>query len=221
MDASTEFLFLQELRFLTQAGIIRGEKLLELASAWAHDDAAQRSLLSHQHDGSFEERERTTRESTRLAQEQVYTQGDFFSELDAFLALYGRTALVLFPQGERSNAARRDRAESLRKALDIDRTHQIADRQLRNGWMHVDEKIDEFARDGTQHRILQRFVRSDRLLEEHIETTLRLVVLDELRVIYRGIGDFSISELVEALRDLEERSKTAIDTWGDRWAHEF
>jgi hypothetical protein len=116
---------------------------------------------------------------------QVAIQTSFFDLLEAFLAAWARLSLLCFPNKGASTTAefRLARGEALRLALAVPTDSPLADRDLRNAWMHFDERLDEATVSGSigdRHR----FVRSAEI-GPHLDTTLRLLELDTLVVHYR------------------------------------
>jgi hypothetical protein len=63
--------------------------------------------------------------------------------LEGIVAGYARISLFFFPSGSAGKRGA-ERAKVLRELANIDEQHPIADRDLRNHWMHLDERLDEF-----------------------------------------------------------------------------
>lgn len=63
--------------------------------------------------------------------------------LEAVLAAFARVSLFLFPE-KSAKPRTRDRGEALRTRLGITEAHPLARRDLRNHWMHLDERLDAY-----------------------------------------------------------------------------
>lgn len=102
---------------------------------------------------------------------KVAEQTKFFDLLEAFLAAWARLSLLLFPnKGDTATLTQRnERAEALQQVLDVPATSPLADRELRNAWMHFDERLDEAIVLKTYEN-RHRFVRSA-LASRYIGTT--------------------------------------------------
>jgi hypothetical protein len=94
--------------------------------------------------------------------------------------------LLLFPLAgnEKTSEFRKSRGEGLRKVLGVGNDSPLADRELRDSWMHFDERLDaavSSGKFGNRHG----FVRSERV-EDYVDNTLRLVEVDRLVVHFRS-----------------------------------
>jgi hypothetical protein len=72
---------------------------------------------------------------------------------------------------------------ALQAILKVDDQHPLADRELRNSWMHFDERLDA-AIVGKTYGDRHRFVQSSKA-SEFVGKTLRLMEIDTLMVRYR------------------------------------
>lgn len=213
----TEFAFLQELRFLCDAAYARGETILDLAEAWSETDRRVRETIQGPpRKKTSDQRAEEQRFRAKTYGEQVERQTLLFSELEAFLALFGRTSLIFFPVGRQEHPERRHRGQTLREVVGITEDHPIYDRTLRNKWMHFDEQLDDLSSAGTHRPTPQRFITSDRLEPSVKNQAIRLFVADTLEFHYRGIGDFDLGEMIRAFRDLDGKVHEALRTWEDR-----
>jgi hypothetical protein len=101
------------------------------------------------------------------------------------------------------------RVEAVRRVGD---QSALADRELRNAWMHFDERLDAAMHDAS-FRERQRFVSSSQSAQ-HIGSTLRLTEMDTLVVYYRdhkgGTRRISLRDLEPELRDLYHRIPAPI-----------
>jgi hypothetical protein len=134
---------------------------------------------------------------------------EYFASLEAFLGGWARLSLLFFPShGDISGAKfRAERAEELKRYVGVGDESALADRELRNAWMHFDERLDAAMLDGS-FRERQRFVSSSRSAQ-HVGSTLRLMEMDTLVVYYRdhkgGTRRISLRDLEPELRDLYDR----------------
>lgn len=212
MSANAEFLFLQELRFLSGAALTHGEQLQGIAQQWTD---VTRQLESP----DLPLRPRRTRnlaernERTRLQQERVHLQGDAFVAIEAFLSAFGRISMIVFPTAKGRLA--RDRGARLAAALGIDRDHPIAGKQLRNKWTHFDELIDELGSDASERLVAQRFVASASADAACRKGTIRLLIVDTLVLDFRGVGEFDLAAMIRAVEELATKVTHAIGSWGE------
>lgn len=226
MDKTKELLFLLELRALTHMATDQAASLESTVAEWskADDDLREPGSLPKV-TGAFEDavkqQNAQVAELQRRLDAKTQPQADFFERIDAFLALAGRIALILFPQQEAHNAVRRDRAAQLRAALGIDAGHVISDRKLRNKWTHFDEVLDDLGSLDGRTISPHRFISSEEVSDIHRRTTLRLFIVDQIRVEYLGIGAFGLRDMFAAIEDLRVRTLSAIEGWGSRWKEEF
>jgi hypothetical protein len=87
-------------------------------------------------------------------------QAQYFAAVEAFLAGWARLSLLLFPVEGRGPLAtfRAERGRRIREALGVAPDSVLSDRELRNSWMHFDERLDRAMLDGTfgeRHRFLR------------------------------------------------------------------
>ena len=156
-----------------------------------------------------------------MLDQSINAQWEIFARVDAFLGLYGRAALILFPQedkkNKKKNLTQQTRAAGVRSALGIDTTHPFSKRILRNKWVHFDETIDKI--DGAIS--LQRFVHSGAVNDIDLANTIRLFVVDALKIVYQGHGEFELDQMFASIDDIRDRTLQAISTWGERWQSEL
>jgi hypothetical protein len=133
-------------------------------------------------------------------QSQVHDQARFFDSLEALLAGWARLSLLLFPSSRKGSGSefRIARGIRLRAALGISESSVFADRELRDAWMHFDERLDTAVSGGTFGN-RHSFVRSERV-RDYINNTLRLMEVDTLVVHYRSRHSEARSADLRALR---------------------
>lgn len=146
---------------------------------------------------------------------QIAVQDDLFNEFDAFLAAFARQSLLFFPQirkGDPDADFKEQRSEKLRTIFKVQTDGTLADREVRNAWMHFDERLDS-AISNRQFGDRQRFVFSAKA-DDHKQSTLRLFVVDTLNVCFRTqsgeVRCVDIRALRPDLMDLFEHAKTAL-----------
>ena len=212
MDAGTEFKFLTELRYLADAGLGHGDRIRAIMQEWsAANETANRYVRLPPEQARARELTNQWHASMQALQ---MLQRDLFVTTDALLGICGRIALILRPHREDTVPVRKERGERLRTILGIDRSHPVLDRTLRNKWLHYDEVLDEI---GASYVHAQRFIESGALKERDRQNTLRLYVVDEMRIVYAGVGEFRLAEQFELLADLERRVAAGIASWAGRW----
>ena len=120
----------------------------------------------------------------RASESQVQDQTRLFDVLEAFLASWARLSLLLFPLTKSGIGSdfTKARGEGIRNALGVDVNSAFANRDLRDAWMHFDERLDAAVSGGT-FGSRHRFVRSERA-GDYVDNTLRLVEVDTLVVRY-------------------------------------
>jgi hypothetical protein len=117
---------------------------------------------------------------------QVAEQTRFFETLEAFLAAWARLSLLLCPLSGGGAFAefRKARGEGLRKVTGVTEDGVFGDRDLRDAWMHFDERLDSAVSEG-KFGNRHSFVHSARA-KDYIENTLRLAEMDTLVVHFRN-----------------------------------
>jgi hypothetical protein len=118
--------------------------------------------------------------------------------MEAFLAAWARLSLLFLPT-QTAGKEGENRGDVLQLILDVDvSTSPLADRVLRNAWMHFDERLDQAVRAGTWGS-RHRFVRSSEG-QKAATLAVRVIEMDTLRVHYRDEkGNFHSTDL-RALR---------------------
>jgi hypothetical protein len=145
-------------------------------------------------------------------QAKLRHQTHIFDNLEAFLAAWARVSLLLFPSGRA--AFTKHRGETLRGLFGLDDTCLLADRELRDAWMHHDERIDAAVEMG-RTASGQLFTRAADITDQKRATFLRIVDVDNLVVHYHArdnqLRSVALAALEEALNDLEAGRVLAFD----------
>jgi hypothetical protein len=149
--------YLLEVREIVQLMLGRFAEIRELSDRWVKaKDSEDRQLEEWQTGlGLDDEQWGSTIESRGTFQAQ------YFSAVEAFLAGWARLSLLIFPLDGKGRDAgfRSERGIAIRTALVVGPTSALADRDLRDSWMHFDERLDRAFVTGT-FRERHRFVRS-------------------------------------------------------------
>ncbi len=190
-------LFLSELSNATAAALYRFSLLEQAASEWL--TCTQR--LARDEWLASEDPEARLQEQTRI-----------FEALEAFLAAWARVSLMLFPSSRTSTA--RKRAKVLRTALGITQESPLTERNLRDSWMHFDERLDK-ADATTQAGDRRLFVHSSEVTETRKRLCIRIVEVNTLVVWCHDREGRSVPtdlhRLVKALRELGPLIQPAAD----------
>lgn len=140
-------------------------------------------------------------------------QTNLFDYLEAFLATWARLSLILFPTGQANDAWKAARSATLLRILAPTHRDRLENRDLRNSWMHFDERLDAAIREG-RFSNRQRFTKSADF-DQAKDRTLRLLLVDTGEVwFYTENGDrraVSLDRMREALTDLSDRIPGCLD----------
>lgn len=150
--------------------------------------------------------------SKDIAQRQPTAQRRVFDHLDAFLGSFARISLLIFPVS--SSPFGQSRAATMQVCLAVAEGSTIADRELRDSWVHHDERLD-FAVQHETGAAGQTFTRSAEVPEAKLAAFLRVIELDTLVIHYRSRqGEHSRADLRVVHSELiaiEKRRETAFD----------
>jgi hypothetical protein len=168
--------FLKEVREVTGTLLFHLDTLQRASTNWLQATAVANAVAP---DGDREQ-------LAGALDQQVDEQTRLFDALEAFLASWARLSLLIFPLSGNDEVTefRKARGEGLRKLLGVTNESALADRELRDSWMHFDERLDaavSAGKFGNRHS----FVRSERV-GDYLENTLRLVEVDKLVVHFRS-----------------------------------
>ena len=185
-----------EVRELIDALLYRLSELEQLSGSWKAANRRAESIASNQERSLGERFEGAFVKKGRA-------QTAAFHAIEAFLAAWARLSLLFFPQSKDPKA--KNRGEVLRKVYLVDpRTSPLADRQLRNAWMHFDERLDQAIDAGTLGN-RQQFTTAARGRSAATDS-VRVVEMDSLVVRYRDSNGTSratdlrvLSRYLEAL----------------------
>lgn len=204
-------IYLKELRHVTGVAASHLLAAHEAGRAWR-----RMSDLEQAREADGEPERMAPSVKRRILEEKLYYSAE------AMLAAYARASLLLFPGAalarrtrvDRHAAAdRRDkrvlRGADLRKLLEIDEHHAISRRELRDSWMHADERIDELI---ANHTIveLQGYFRDGVLGPAGHQHYLRVFEMSDTDVLLSLNGQsYSLTEISQTLGDVYERATRA------------
>ncbi len=194
--------YVLEVQDLTTSLLRRLDELEVAAANWVEGDSA-----SGRHRKGLE---LNLDEFKRALGRMTLSQSTFFDALEGFLAGWVRLSLLFFPVG--GDAFRQERGEKLRQELGIARDSVLSDRDLRNSWMHFDERLDSMIAAGIfQDR--QRFISSQRAAD-FVGKAPRLMEVDTQRVHYLSEQGKTLSvDLADLRRVIEELDVVAQEWW--------
>lgn len=212
MNTTHELTYLLELASLCEIMLTHAERIENAAKEWHDHEAGTRAAvrLSVEQPGAGGDRA-----TIDGVQQMVLTQGAIWLALDGFLASWARASLLLWPAParHRTEAQRelsRARGEYLRAILDVNDDHPLSDRELRNDWMHYDERLDDALT--LYGRVTpQRFLREGER-EADTSPTMRLFDLTNLHLLFANERRYCLRSLFDAARDLQVRVKKAMES---------
>lgn len=167
-------------------------RLAELEKLSGYWKAANRKAKRSLHISTPQARQAFDSGLRRLGQ----VQGKAFDGIEAFLAAWARLSLLFFPASQNSKST--NRGTVLRKVWLVNsRTSPLADRGLRNAWMHFDERLDRAIESHTLGN-RQEFTTAAKG-PVAVGRSVRVVEMDTLVVRYRDEGGRSHKTDLRAL----------------------
>jgi hypothetical protein len=192
--------FIYELRETIATALFRFEELETAAKAWLNHDEVSGRLAEGDSEQANVEAFDAALAASGLEQLRM------FEALEAFLAAWARVSLILFP-----TAGNQQRADCLREAFEVDSGSILADRELRDSWMHFDERLDVAVAGGRWNN-RHRWVRSE-VAKLAQRSALRLFAVDTLVIYFRDRRGHTIERdlhnAVGALRHLRDNLRSA------------
>jgi hypothetical protein len=122
-------------------------------------------------------------------------------DLDHFLAIWSRVSLLVAPAPRGKGlhaAAAKERGRCLRCLLGLRANDPITRRQVRDSWMHFDERMDRALAAGS-FGVAQAFCRSSDVKARR-STTLRLLNLETLTLHVRSVNDSFVTVRLTSMR---------------------
>ncbi len=155
---------------------------------------------------------RSTHPEPEVFADKTRTQARIFDDLDALLSAYARVSLLIFPVG--SDPFTKDRAATMQQCLKLNTKSKLNDRDLRDAWMHHDERMDKNV-SANKHSGGQLFKLSAEVTLANKTGFLRVIEIDTLVVHYHDRHGTSKSAILRDIRvdleDLERTRKNAFD----------
>lgn len=199
--------YLLEVREVVELMLGRFTEIEAISGHWERAKSSEeRQLEEWRTGGTFNDDSWREVMSTRAR-----SQAQYFLALEGYLAAWARLSLLLFPISGTGTLAqfRDERGHRLRTELGISSTSILADRELRDSWMHFDERLDAAIFDGT-FRERHYFVRGTEAARL-APGAIALLEMDTLLVHYRTRNgasaamdlrnlDRAVAEVREALR---------------------
>ena len=202
--------YLLEVREVSEVVLWRLSEVRDASDRWVRvKDSEDAELQSYDIGAGLDE---AVFQSALRERQQLQFQ--YFAALEAFLAGWARLSLLLFPlEGKGPDAASRAaRGRAIRDELGIAASTILADRELRDAWMHFDERLDRALFGGTFGE-RYRFVRSTKA-NQLIQSTIILLEVDSLVVHYTtrsgSRASMDLNRLEQAVSEVRESLKGTV-----------
>ena len=144
----------------------------------------------------------------RLLWQGTLAERDMLAAIEGILSGYARISLFFFPERMSGDFGKR-RGEMLCTQVGIDGKHPLANRELRNHWMHLDERLDREIRNGRPVPVGYYLGRPHKLSPTAIEETFRLIDPGDEKVYILGKG-YHLRELVRAIEHVNQQAVLAL-----------
>jgi hypothetical protein len=209
--------YLMEIRELADRVLFRLEQLEHVSNRWSAARAEADQLLS----GRMDPTDKTA--TYNALGRQLVEQGELFDQLEALLATWARLSLLLQPSATRGDAGgfAQRRGELLRTLMGIKEQSILLDRELRNSWMHFDERLDHVIRLKGRWGNRHRFTESSEH-ERDAGTSIRTITVDRLEVTFLdnsgALKTTSLRALRSPLLEIPERCRSATEEYRKRFA---
>lgn len=141
---------------------------------------------------------------------QTKTNEDPFIHAMAFVHRAASASRILWPPGgfnKKSVERSKRRGDHLRSSLNIEDTHPIKSRRLRDHFEHFDERLDEWAEKSKHRNMVTRFIGPRSAIGgTGIEESDVIIQYDPSSKIFSFRGqDFDIQALATGISDLNQR----------------
>jgi hypothetical protein len=150
--------------------------------------------------------------------EVLHRQGEqqtlAFDALESALATWARASMIIYPveTGGEPSAFRRNRGAHIRALLRLGSANIIGDRELRDSWVHFDERLDQVVQQGRWGNRHQFTTQAE--IEAGKAKGIRLFALDTLTIYYlRRTGQRSSQTIASMQASLDE----IIGNLGSAW----
>ncbi|MHB1094738.1 MAG: hypothetical protein ACYC3F_01025 [Gemmatimonadaceae bacterium] len=202
-------MYLQEALELIDSLLFRLHLLEEAAARWlAAEEVAATQVLAHPDEADAEAFNRALHASGR-------EQATMFDEVEAFLAAWARLSLLFWPiprRGAPTYEFTKNRGTILVELFDLGAVCPLEDRELRDAWMHTDERFDAAWLDSRLGN-RQQFVRTAGV-STAVEHAVRVLDVEALTLHARDNNGalifLELRPLKPFLEDLLTRRKKAL-----------
>jgi hypothetical protein len=144
----------------------------------------------------------------RVAWTSLESEREMQETLEGILSAYARVSLFVFPAGTAGERGRA-RAARLRELLEITADHRIGNRNLRNHWMHLDERLDEALETTGEVPVGYQLALANSLSDAQKKLTFRLIDPSEESIYVFG-EVFHIGTLANAVRHIGQQAALAL-----------
>lgn len=200
-------IYLDELLFLGRIMALQSDRLRKAAIDWGPVFTTAAVAIRRMMAG---DRSADTPEYRNALEQVMAHQDEVLMALDGFLAAWSRASLILWP-APRGPAALRARAEArgayLCEMMRIDESHVLHDRELRDHWVHYDERLDAALEEYGAN--VQSLDFTTRLLPQG-GFVMWQFDLSALELTFRGEHRYQLVTLFDAVEDLRSRAGGAI-----------
>lgn len=201
--------YLSELRDLLDSVRFRLANLEAAAERWL--DAHRRSVVQAVVEENYDQDE-----FARAIQALRVENAELFDGIEALLAALARVSLLLDPAPWKKSPTRDftlQRGALIRAVLGYAEVPPLLSRELRNAWMHFDERLDQVIQRTGRWSSRHAFLRSTDPRANR-EEAIRLVLVDRLELRLPDESGapvrYSLRDLVGLANDLEGRIRTAL-----------
>lgn len=205
LDPVSVTAYLSELEGNANSALFEFARLESAAARWIEYNLAASAAARKIHSPRASTRVAESREFSESLAKQGSEQAELFSALDSFLTSWGRASLLIFPSTRETPGPsfRRQRGRLLQRLLGVDERHLLNNRELRDAWMHFDERLDQAVATHTWGS-RQRFVMT--ATPENSRGVLRQLEVPTLCLSYRDRSGITqraeLSAFADALRGL-------------------
>lgn len=201
MSFSAEMVYLTELEVLAQVMSTHATSLMAARSKWIDVHGKLQARLSTSP---------TPKGTAAVVGEKLKQQWALWLPLESFLTAWARASLLLFPAKKNHSACAR--GAYLRGVLNIHDDHLLSNRDLRNDWMHFDERLDSAIASCGQADS-QRF---ERELARNGRVTVRTIIMEPFSVCFFGGSPQQLEPMFSAATGLREQVGLASRDIGQR-----
>ena len=142
-------------------------------------------------------------------------EGDFFREALDLVHHSAAISRIFWPPGCRDKtkkARAKKRGQSLRDELEINSSHLIQNRTLRDHFEHFDERLDDWVESSKNKTIISRLLGPRHAVQGNINDDDIIHHYDPKTKIYSFRGEpFNIQELVKGVDDIYQKASKFLE----------